>query len=93
MRSVFDGDQFEGTFDDIRKHLATIVYGLDVGALSSRRDCTSQPEVFGVNRAARQLSLSTRMIPLLVRARLPYIVERGAIRSSGLLQHSLQFHP
>jgi hypothetical protein len=67
MRSIFDGEQFEGIFDDIRKHLATIVYGLDVGALSSRRDCTSQPEAFGVNRAARQLSLSPRMIPLLVR--------------------------
>jgi hypothetical protein len=68
MRSVFDGEQSEGIFDDIRKHLATIAYGLDVDAFSSRRDRTSQPEVLGVNRAARQLSLSTRMIPLLVRA-------------------------
>jgi hypothetical protein len=99
MRSVFDGEQFEGIFDDIRKHLATIVYGLDVGALSSRRDCTSQPEVFGVNRAARQLSLSTRMIPLLVRAgclasskegRLGHVA-RCSIRSSSIREFKYNY--
>ena len=99
MRSVFDGEQFEGIFDDIRKHLATIVYGLDVGALSSRRDFTSQPEVFGVNRAARQLSLSTRMIPLLVRAgclasskegRLGHLA-RCSIRSSSIREFKYNY--
>jgi hypothetical protein len=68
MRSVFDGEQFQSIFDDIRKHLATNLYDLDAGALSSRRECSLQSEDFGVHRAARQLSLSTRMIPLLVRA-------------------------
>jgi TniQ len=67
-RSVFDGEQFQSIFDDIRKHLATNLYDLDAGALSSRRECSLQSEDFGVHRAARQLSLSTRMIPLLVRA-------------------------
>jgi hypothetical protein len=67
VRNAF-GEPFQSIFDDIRKHLATNPYGLDVRALSSRRECSLQSEVFGVHRAARQLSLSTRMIPLLVRA-------------------------
>jgi hypothetical protein len=67
VRNAF-GEPFQSIFDDIRKHLATNPYGLDVRALSSRPECSLQSEVFGVHRAARQLSLSTRMIPLLVRA-------------------------
>ena len=99
MRSVFDGEQSEGIFDDIRKHLATIAYGLDVDAFSSRRDRTSQPEVLGVNRAARQLSLSPRMIPLLVRAgclaaskegRLGHLT-RCSIRSSSIREFKYNY--
>src|SRR5258708_17732668 len=99
MRSAFDGEQFEGIFDAIRNHLATIVYGLDVRALSSRRDGTSQSEVFGVNRAARQLSLSPRMIPLLVRAgclasskegRLGHLA-RCTIRSSSIREFQYNY--
>jgi TniQ len=67
VRSAFHDEQLQGIFEDIRRYLATSLYGLDVGALSSRRDHTMQSEVFGVNRAARQLSLSPLMIPLLVR--------------------------
>jgi hypothetical protein len=92
IRSVFDGEQSGAVLDDIRKHLATIAYGPDVHARSDRRDRTSQPEVLGVNRAARQLSLSTRMIPLLVQAgclaasnegRLGHLA-RCSIRSSSI---------
>src|SRR5258708_12415718 len=99
MGGVVDGGHVEGIFDEIRKNLATMVYGLDVGALSSRRDFTSQPEVFGVNRAARQLSLSTRMIPLLVRAgclasskegRLGHLA-RCSIRSSSIREFKYNY--